>query len=186
VYLGGWTSGSYNGAAYNPVQTGMPLPIAIKLDVNGNVQWTSIYPRQDQNLFLRVVTDNIGGVYWLMQSINCISYSASIHGFQTDFGCGSGTQYVYLAKSDTNGAFQYLDSITSGIVQSMTIDNTGLLTFSGDFNGQNSNSLHGLYPSNNNVYNGFIDQQLLSYNCSCGNLASLVSQMSSLLNITTS
>ena len=31
-------------------------------------------------------------------------------------------------------------------------------------------------------YSGFIDQQLIAYNCSCNNLASLAAQMSTLLN----
>ena len=183
VYAAGYVEGSVHGAPYLPTSVGDALPLLQKLDVNGNILWTVLYPAYDSQVATRVVTDNIGGVYWLIGFYTCAgSYSSSYAYLDTDYSCASASQSLYLLKSDVNGAVQFADTtFSSGIAQALTIDNTGLLTLSGDI----TTTLHGA-SSGVAGYNGFIDQQSINYNCSCNNLASLVAQMSALLNITTS
>ena len=187
VYAGGSAMASVRGALYQPNSIGNALPLMQKLDVNGNVLWTVLYPQYDYDAIIRVVTDNIGGVYWLdgNQQQSCQGYYYSTIIYQdADYVCSSSYQYSRLLKTDVNGAVQWAaTSFSSGIPQSLTIDNTGLLTLSGDIG--SGVTLHGAAATVGG-YSGFIDQQTIAYNCSCNNLASLVAQMSTLLNITTS
>ena len=189
VYAGGFADGSVHGATYAPNSNGDALPLMQKLDMNGNVLWTVLYPQYDNSIIVRVVTDNIGGVYWLSGYYNCYGYqgdSVYVASYlDTTYSCSASNsqQYVNLFKTDVNGAVQYVTAFSSGIVQSFTIDNTGLLTVSGDI--ASGVALHGAAATVGG-YSGFVDQQVIAYNCSCNNLASLVAQMSALLNITTS
>ena len=183
VYASGFTEGNLRGVTYSGTGT---LPLLQKLDVNGNVLWTVIYPNANYGGATRVVTDNIGGVYWLVADVSyyqCYgSYSNPILYLDSDYG-NCGNPYLNIYKTDVNGAVQYTGGFSTGIAQSFTIDNTGLLTVAGDI--YQSYALHGLTATTAGL-NGFIDQQSINYNCSCSNLASLVTQMSQLLNISTS
>jgi hypothetical protein len=185
AYVGGFTSGSVWGASYQPSSNGNPLPLMQKLDTDGNVLWTVLYPQYDSSLMAQVVTDNIGGVYWLLGNVQQSCYGSwvnSIFYLDSDYACGTGGQYIYIFKTDVNGAVQFQFQIANGIAQSFTIDNTGLLTFAGDIAaGLTLNEA----SSQVGGYSGFIDQQLIAYNCSCSNLATLVKEMQTLLNITT-
>ena len=182
VYAGGFTEGSLYGATYTGSGT---LPLMQKLDVNGNLLWTVIYPSQNYQGITHVVTDNIGGVYWLgadTSSSQCYgSYSSAVLYLDSDYTCGN--PFLNIYKSDVNGAVQFVQGFSTGIAQSFTIDNSGLLTIAGDIS--QSFQLHGSTPPNGG-WSGFVDQQSINYNCSCSNLASLVTQMSQLLNISTS
>ena len=188
VYAGGFAEGGTHGATYAPSSNGNPLPLLQKLDSNGNVLWTLLYPQADTYLVAKVVTDNIGGVFWLTGSYSCYAYGgenyASLVYLDTSYSCSTSYQSMTMYKTDVNGAVQFAQtSFSTGIAQSLTIDNTGLLTLSGDIGA--GASLHGSAVLVSG-YSGFIDQQLIAYNCSCNNLASLVAQMSTLLNISTS
>ena len=187
VYAGGFSEGSVHGATYAPSTSGDPLPLLQKMDSNGNVLWTVLYPQYDNSMIARVVTDNIGGVYWLSGNYACYDYygddGPTVEYLDTSYTCGSSSQILNLFKTDINGAVQYVTPFSSGIAQSLTIDNTGLLTLSGDIAA--GVTLHGAAATVAG-YSGFIDQQVIAYNCSCNNLASLVAQMSTLLNISTS
>jgi len=188
VYIGGSVSGSVNGGTYSSNNgVGVPEPFFQKMDMFGDFLWINILPKYDFNQITRLVTDNIGALYLAGDSVNDYPYTTPVvlfSGFNA-YSVSTGSQSIYLMKSDTNGALQWsVAGGSTGIVQHMTIDNTGLLVLSGSFYGGNSLNLHGLYPTDNNVWNGFLDTQLLSYNCSCNNLAALVQQMSTLLNIT--
>jgi len=132
-----------------------------------------------------VVTDNIGGVFWLVGDAGNSCYGYYYHTIfylDADYSCGSTQQWINLFKTDVNGAVQYAIGFSSGIAQSFSIDNTGLLTIAGDVG--SGVTLHGSTALAGG-YSGFIDQQLLDYNCSCSNLATLVQEMATLLNITT-
>jgi len=183
TYAGGYTLGSLRGATYSGTST---LPLLQKIDASGNVLWTVIYPNYNYQGITHVVTDNIGGVYWLDGDISyyqCYgSYSSAIIYLDSDYQCGS-NPYITMLKTDVNGAVQYAGAYSTGIAQSFTIDNSGLLTVAGDIT--SSYSLHGTTAPAGG-WNGFVDQQSINYNCSCSNLASLVTQMSQLLNISTS
>ena len=185
AYVGGFTSGSVWGASYQPSSEGDPLPLMQKLDTDGNVLWTVLYPEYDWSLMVQVVTDNIGGIYWLLGNVNYNCYgdwSDTVTYLDSDYSCSNSEQYIYIFKTDVNGAVQFQFHIANGIAQSFSIDNTGLLTFAGDIAA--GLTLNGA-SAQVGGYSGFIDQQLIAYNCSCSNLATLVKEMQTLLNITT-
>ena len=189
VYAGGFADGSVRGASYQPNTQGNALPLMQKLDTNGNVLWTVLYPQYDSHFIVKAVTDNIGGVYWLDGWYTCYSYQGdnyyTIPNLDSSYSCSATTtvQFINLFKTDVNGNVQSVTALSNGIAQSLTIDNTGLLTLSGDIGA--GVTLHGAAALVSG-YSGFIDQQLIAYNCSCNNLASLAAQMSTLLNITSS
>ena len=187
VYAGGFAEASVHGAVYAPTSNGNPLPLMQKMDSLGNVLWTVLYPQADGYLIKQVVTDNIGGVFWLSAYYQCYAYSGENYNvvayLDSTYSCSSSYQALNMYKTDVNGAVQFSQAFSSGIAQSLTIDNTGLLTLSGDIGA--GVTLHGAAATVAG-YSGFIDQQVIAYNCSCNNLASLVAQMSTLLNISTS
>jgi len=183
VFVGGSVTGSFNGASYVPSTQGYADPFIVKYDKFGNVIWTRIFPTTDGYFVHRLVVDNIGGLFLGLVPFQ-YNYQTSTYFTPSNWAGGfysQANEYFSLWKTDTNSALQWAQGgFTYGIPYRMSIDNTGLLTFSGTIG--SSNTLHGLQTSGGS-FDGYIDQQVLVYNCSCGNLASLVQQMTTLLNI---
>jgi hypothetical protein len=180
IYVSGTTRASINGESYLPVSQNSYLPYFSKYSPLGEHIWTRIYPHSDNEIFRQVVLDNIGGVYLLRTRYDCqYPFPYDFNPDNVDYNCGNtDNQYINLLKADINGAIQWDIRVSTGIPLTTTLDNTGMLTIGGSIGG--ANSLHGASASG---YDGFIDQISINYNCSCGNLAQLVQEMTELLNI---
>jgi len=111
----------------------------------------------------RIFVDNLGAIY--------------VH--QTN-DCGPGgpcyaSEWTQLVKMDVNGNSQWSEYIPAGIAR-IVLDSTAQITASGSTYG----NVEGL---NTNNWDVFVYQAKVFYNCSCGDLSSLVNDVTRLLNI---
>lgn len=180
IYVAGTTRSSLNGVDYLPTSQNNFLPFFAKYSASGAHMWTRIYPQVDNTMFRHLVVDNIGGLFLLRTRYDCqYPFPYDVTTANLGYNCaGNDAQFINLLKADINGAIQWDTRVSTGIPLAASLDNTGVLTIGGSIGG--TNSLHGVSA---NGYDGFLDQININYNCSCGNLAELVQEMTELLNI---